>query len=376
VGRRRGTVEDLVTPPPGFWSGKRVLVLGHTGFKGAWLGLWLHRLGARVAGIALPPDGEPNLFAAAGLADVIETSYADIRDHDAVVRAVERIAPEVVFHLAAQSLVRLSYREPVATYATNVMGTVHVLAAAAATESVRCVVIVTSDKCYENREWLWAYREDEPLGGHDPYSSSKACAELVTAAWRRSFCGPGAARRLGIASARAGNVFGGGDWAEDRLVPDCMRALGEGRPIGIRNPGSTRPWQHVLDPLHGYLLLAERLWQAPDDYGAAWNFGPPEDDIRPVSWLADAIVRRWGDGASWEAVAGDSRHEATMLKVDAAKARARLGWSQRLPLATGLDWTVDWYRGYLAGQGARAMTEDQIARFELLPRPAAGEHAE
>jgi CDP-glucose 4,6-dehydratase len=376
VGGRQSAVEDMVRALPDFWSGKRVLVLGHTGFKGAWLGLWLHRLGARVAGIALPPEGERDLFAAAGLAQVIETTYADIRDLDAVTRTAERISPEVVFHLAAQSLVRRSYREPVATYATNVMGTVHVLAAAAATPSVRCVVIVTSDKCYENREWLWAYREDEPLGGHDPYSSSKACAELVTAAWRRSFCGPGAARPIGIASARAGNVFGGGDWAEDRLVPDCIRALGEGRPIGIRNPSSTRPWQHVLDPLHGYLLLAERLWHAPDEFGDAWNFGPPEDDIRPVSWLADAIVRRWGDGASWEVVAGDARHEATMLKVDAAKARVRLGWSQRLPLPAGLAWTVDWYRDCLAGHAAREVTEDQIARFERLPHPAARDSAE
>jgi CDP-glucose 4,6-dehydratase len=364
--QRNGAVEELVTPGPDFWAGKRVLVLGHTGFKGAWLSLWLHRLGASVFGLALPPTGEPNLFAAAALETLIDTTHADIRGLDAVTSAMERIQPEVVFHLAAQSLVRLSYREPVATYATNVMGTVHVLAAAQAAATVRAVVVVTSDKCYENHEWLWAYREDEPLGGHDPYSSSKACAELVTAAWRRSFCAPGGARQLGIASARAGNVFGGGDWAEDRLVPDCVRALASGRPIGIRNPRSTRPWQHVLDPLCGYLMLAERLWSEPEIYGEAWNFGPPEDDIRPVAWIASRIVRLWGDGARWEAISGDARHEATLLKVDAAKARARLGWSRRLPLDIGLDWTVEWYRAYSHGETARALTEHQIARFDNL----------
>jgi CDP-glucose 4,6-dehydratase len=361
-------MENLVGPQPGFWAGKRVLVLGHTGFKGAWLSLWLSRMGANVFGVSLPPADEPNLFTAAALEAAIDTRYADIRDLDAVTRAMERIQPELVFHLAAQSLVRLSYREPVATYATNVMGTVHVLAAAQATPSVRCVVVVTSDKCYENREWLWAYREDEKLGGHDPYSSSKACAELVTAAWRRSFCSPAGARQMAIASVRAGNVFGGGDWAEDRLVPDCMRALATPRPIGIRNPSATRPWQHVLDPLCGYLLLAERLWSEPETYSEAWNFGPSEGDIRPVAWIASRIVALWGDGARWEPVAGDQLHEAQLLKVDAAKARTRLGWSPRLTLETGLSWTVEWYRAHAQGGAARELTEIQIARFGELPR--------
>jgi len=363
VEQRNRAVENLVIPQAGFWAGKQVLVLGHTGFKGAWLSLWLRRLGASVFGVSLPPAGEPNLFAASALGSVIDTSYADIRDLDAVTRAMERIQPHIVFHLAAQSLVRRSYVEPVATYATNVMGTVHVLAAAQRAASVRCVVIVTSDKCYENREWLWAYREDEALGGHDPYSSSKACAELVTAAWRRSFCPPGGARQMGIASSRAGNVFGGGDWAEDRLVPDCMRALGDGRPIGIRNPRSSRPWQHVLDPLCGYLILAERLWDDPEAYGEPWNFGPPEADIRPVAWIASRIVELWGGGSRWETTAGDGRHEATLLKVDAAKARARLGWSQRLPLEVGLAWTVEWYRAYSQRRAVRELTENQIDRF-------------
>jgi CDP-glucose 4,6-dehydratase len=363
---REAAMEGMVIPRPSFWAGKRVLVLGHTGFKGAWLSLWLHRLGAAVFGLSLPPDREPNLFTAAALESAIDTTYVDIRDAEAVTDTMRRLQPEIVFHLAAQSLVRLSYDEPVATYATNVMGTVHVLAATDATMSVRSVVVVTSDKCYENREWLWAYREHDRLGGHDPYSSSKACAELVTAAWRRSFYGSSAARRMGIATVRAGNVFGGGDWAEDRLVPDCMRALAERRPIGIRNPRSIRPWQHVLDPLRGYLMLAERLWEEPQVYGAAWNFGPADEDIRPVAWIASRIVQLWGEDASWQGAAGDPRHEATLLKVDSANSRARLGWSQHLPLDVGLEWTVDWYRAHSRGESARDLTESQIDRFEGL----------
>jgi CDP-glucose 4,6-dehydratase len=366
VEQRHRAVEDVVMMAAGFWAGKRVLVLGHTGFKGSWLSLWLHRKGARVFGLSLPVEDRQCLFAAASLGSVVETVSGDIRDFAAVREAFERIEPRIVFHLAAQSLVRLSYREPVATYATNVMGTVHVLAAAAATPSVRSVIVVTSDKCYENREWLWAYRENEGLGGHDPYSSSKACAELVTAAWRRSFSGADADRRIGIASARAGNVIGGGDWAEDRLVPDCVRALSAGQPIGVRNPHATRPWQHVLDPLAGYMLLAERLWDEPEGYGEAWNFGPAEDDVRTVAWIATRVVERWGGDACWKAVAGDQQHEASFLKVDASKARARLGWRQRLRLETGLDWSVDWYRSVARGASARRLMAEQIARFEAL----------
>jgi CDP-glucose 4,6-dehydratase len=262
-------------------------------------------------------------------------------------------------------LVRLSYQEPVETYATNVMGTVHVLAAANAVESVRSVVVVTSDKCYENREWLWAYRENEAMGGHDPYSSSKGCAELVTSAWRASFCDP-ANRRLGIASARAGNVIGGGDWAKDRLLPDCVRALSKQQPIGIRNPASTRPWQHVLDPLCGYLILAERLTHEPEVYGEPWNFGPVEQDARPVAWIADHVVRAWGGNARWEKVGSDDLHEAHFLKVDASKARSRLSWSQALRLDAGLDWAVDWYKAFLGGQSALKLTEQQIDQFSKM----------
>ncbi len=352
---------DVRRPSRGFWSGKRVLVLGHTGFKGAWLSLWLRRLGANVEGLSLAPE-EPSLFAAAGLNKLIGSHYADIREQKAVTEIMQRTRPEIVFHLAAQSLVRRSYREPVETYATNVMGTVHVLAAAVAVESVRAAIVVTSDKCYENREWLWAYRENEPMGGHDPYSSSKGCAELVTAAWRNSFCGP-AKRDLGIASARAGNVIGGGDWAEDRLIPDCIRALKAGQAIGIRNPASVRPWQHVLDPLCGYLILAERLAENPDTYGEAWNFGPADTDTRPVGWIADRVVSIWGGSARWDKIAGDELHEANVLKIDASKARQCLGWSPALGLDGGIDWTANWYKKVLGGQPALAVTEEQIDRY-------------
>jgi len=356
-------VADVVRPSAAFWSGKRVLVLGHTGFKGAWLSLWLHHLGARVSGLSLPPD-KPSLYVAADLDRLIDGHYHDIRDRGAVKQAMEEVQPEIVLHLAAQSLVRRSYTEPVETYATNVMGTVHVLAAASAVSSVRSVIVVTSDKCYENREWFWAYREDERMGGHDPYSSSKGCAELVTAAWRKSF--GEAPRPFGIASARAGNVVGGGDWAADRLVPDCIRALGVGQVIGIRNPASTRPWQHVLDPLSGYLLLAERVTEDRKAFGDGWNFGPVDEDTRPVSWVADRIVAAWGGSARWSTVGSNTLHEAHLLKLDASKARAQLGWRQLLRLDEGLRWTVDWYRKFLDGSPALMLTEAQIDEYSKL----------
>lgn len=320
-------------------------------------------MGAKVSGCSLPAE-DPSLFSAAGLSAIVDNHYVDIRDCTAVHAVMEAVQPEVIFHLAAQSLVRLSYEEPIETYATNVMGTVHVLAAATAVRSARAAIVVTSDKCYENREWLWAYREDEPMGGHDPYSSSKGCAELVTAAWRKSFCKDG--QSLGIASVRAGNVIGGGDWARDRLVPDCVRALSGNQVIGIRNPASTRPWQHVLDPLCGYIVLAERLASEPTNYAEAWNFGPFEEDAEPVGWIADRIVAAWGDQARWEKVAGDTLHEARYLKVDTSKARARLNWSPGLRLAAGLDWTVNWYKSFRQGQSALTLTENQIDRYSEL----------
>jgi CDP-glucose 4,6-dehydratase len=359
---------DVTGPSPDFWSRKRVLVLGHTGFKGSWLILWLRRLGAKADGLSLPPD-EPSLFNAAGLATLAGNHYGDIREAKSVMAVMQEAQPEIVFHLAAQSLVRRSYREPVETYATNVMGTVHVLAAASAVDSVRSVIVATSDKCYENRGLLHAYCEDEPLGGRDPYSSSKGCAELVTAAWRKSFCGP-TKRNLGVASARAGNVIGGGDWATDRLIPDCVRALKAGRRIGIRHPTSIRPWQHVLEPLRGYLLLAERLTERPESYAEAWNFGPLDEDARPVGWIADRIVSSWGGDARWEQVPDDELHEADMLKLDASKARRRLHWSPALRLEYAIDWTIAWYKKVLDGAPALVTTEDQIDRYSALAMAA------
>ena len=359
-------MEDVVTAAREFWRDRRVLVTGHTGFKGAWLSLWLRRLGARVTGFALPPTTSPNLFTLAAIERRIDSQLGDVRDPAAVDAVLARSRAEVVFHLAAQALVRRSYADPVGTYATNVMGTAHVLDAARRASGLRAVVVVTSDKCYENREWWWPYREDEAMGGHDPYSSSKGCAELVTAAWRRSFFLPDGAAPVGVGSARAGNVIGGGDWAEERLVPDCMRAFASGEPVVIRRPAAVRPWQHVLEPLSGYLALAERLSSDPRGFGEAWNFGPSTDEARPVAWVVDRLSRFWGDGARWEPDRGTHPHEAGLLQVDASKARARLGWTPRLSLEEGLRWTVDWYRRFGAGEDAAALTLDQIERFEAL----------
>ena len=355
TGVRGRDVEALLNPTREFWQGRRVLVLGHTGFKGAWLSLWLLRLGADVAGLSLPPPTQPSLFALAGLAALIPTDIGDIRVLPTVQTAMARWRPEIVFHLAAQALVRWSYREPVETYATNVMGTVHVLEAARVTQSVRGVVVVTSDKCYQNNEWPWAYRETEAMGGDDPYSSSKGCAELVAAAYRRSFF-------PAIATARAGNVIGGGDWAEDRLLPDCVRALTTDQPIAIRNKSAVRPWQHVLEPLCGYLLLAERL-AADNEFADAWNFGPADEDAMPVGWLASFVVREWGQRASWCEVPAEAVHEAGALKVDASRARAKLGWSPRLRLADALRWTIEWHRRLSAGDAALLLADEQLARY-------------
>jgi CDP-glucose 4,6-dehydratase len=353
----------------GFWRGKRVFVTGHTGFKGAWLCAWLERLGAGVFGLSLPPDDEPRLGPMIGLDRRIETAFADLRDPEPVARAMTGFAPDIVLHLAAQSLVRRSYRDPVGTVATNVMGTINLLEAMRRTPSVRAAVIVTSDKCYDNREWAWPYRETDPLGGADPYSASKACAELVTHAWRRSFFGGD--HKAALATARAGNVIGGGDWAADRLLPDCIAALTQGRPIEIRNPGATRPWQFVLDPVAGYLRLAEQLFEEGKVFTGAWNFGPTGDDVRSVAAIVDAVVAAWDartGGRSPGRIAAESAgpHEAGLLAVDASLARRHLGWTPRLTLDAALAWTVDWYQRQHAGAPAEALVDDQIAAYEQL----------
>ncbi len=343
-----------------FYRGKTVLVTGHTGFKGGWLAAWLKLLGARVIGYALEPDTEPNLFRVAAIADGMVSLRGDIRDLDAVTTAFRRYPPDIVIHNAAQALVRRSYRAPVETYETNVMGTVHVLEAARQTPSVRAIVVVTSDKCYQNRDESTGYQESDPLGGYDPYSSSKACAELVTAAYRQSF----AAERqgLGIASARAGNVIGGGDWAEDRLVPDLVRGIASGSPVTIRRPDAVRPWQHVLEPLRGYLQLAHCLWQHGPAYAGPWNFGPRDEDAITVADLARRLIARWGEGQLTIQPNPEAPHESSSLRLDTTKARSRLGWHPVLDLDQALAWSAEWYRAYYrnpasAGTGLDAQIE-------------------
>jgi CDP-glucose 4,6-dehydratase len=352
----------LTNPSPSFWRGKRVLVTGHTGFKGGWLCHWLLRLGASVGGLALAPDTEPNLFHQTRLDDRLDSTLLDIRDRDAVRAAVRAASPDIILHLAAQALVRRAYEDPVGTYATNVMGTAHLLEACRDAPAPRVFVSVTSDKCYLNREIGAPFRESDPLGGADPYSSSKAGAELVTAAYRDSFFAVGSPA-MGLASVRAGNVIGGGDWASDRLLPDCARAFAAGRPVELRNPRAVRPWQHVLEPLAGYLLLAERLW-SDLGFAEAWNFGPRESDARTVSDVVDAVARLWSIETGWTAQPGDHPHEAMQLRLDSTKARTRLGWTPRLPLDQALAWTVDWYRRAQAGEPAHALVDAQIAAYE------------
>ncbi len=342
---------------PGFWCDKRVLLTGHTGFKGSWMSLWLQSLGARVHGLALAPPQTHNLFTEARVGEGMAGTTGDIRDLATVASAMAAFRPDIVIHMAAQPLVRLSYAEPVETYATNVMGTVHVLEAVRRTPGVRVVVNVTTDKCYENKEWAWGYREDEPMGGHDPYSNSKGCSELVSAAYRNSFFQQGGPA---LATARAGNVIGGGDWASDRLVPDILRAFERDEPVIIRNPHSTRPWQHVLEPLSGYLTLAQHLWDDGEAFAEGWNLGPRDEDARPVQWIVEQLVDRWGHGARWQLDGSTHPHEANFLKLDISKARARLGWQPRWRLDAALGHIVAWHQAWLAREDVRALCLQQI----------------
>jgi CDP-glucose 4,6-dehydratase len=348
---------------PAFWQGKRVLLTGHTGFKGSWLSLWLQSMGAELHGLALTPPTTPNLFTVAQVASGMASStLGDIRDLATVQKAMQASQADIVIHMAAQPLVRLSYAEPVENYATNVMGTVHVLESARHTPNVKAVVVVTTDKCYENKEWAWGYREDEPMGGRDPYSNSKGCSELVTSAYRRSFFQD---KGIALASARAGNVIGGGDWAADRLVPDILRAFEQNQPVIIRNPHATRPWQHVLEPLSGYLALAERLYTDGQAFAEGWNFGPQDDDARPVQWIVEHMVSSWGNGASWQQDGGVHPHEANYLKLDISKAKARLDWQPRWPLATALAHITTWHQAWLANDDMKKLCLAQIHQYSL-----------
>lgn len=343
-----------------FWKGKKVLITGHTGFKGSWLSLVLQWAEAELIGLALAPPEGHNLFTLANIANNMTSQIGDVRDYKQVLSVIEEHQPELIIHMAAQPLVRYSYKNPIETYATNVMGTVHLLEAARQVGSVKAIVNVTTDKCYENKEWHWAYREEDTLGGFDPYSNSKACAELVTRAYRTSYFNTDA---IGLASARAGNVIGGGDWAEDRLIPDLIRACSINSPVSIRNPQAIRPWQHVMEPLTGYLALAEKLYNEPSIYADSWNFGPEEHDVQSVGWIADFIINRWHQPASWILEEGNHLHEANYLKLDSAKSKALLGWQPRWNLEKGLQETVEWYQAFFSRENMRDKTLTQIKHF-------------
>jgi len=348
-----------------FWRDKRVFLTGHTGFKGSWLCLWLSSLGATVTGYALEPPTDPSLYELAGVGKLVSSVIADVRDLERLKAEMAAFAPEIVIHMAAQPLVRDSYKVPVETYAINVMGTVHLLEAVRACPGVRAVVNVTTDKCYENREWVWGYRENEPMGGFDPYSNSKGCSELVTSSYRSSFFNPQRYSEHGVAlaSARAGNVIGGGDWAADRLIPDIIRSLLAGEAVRIRNPHAIRPWQHVLEPLSGYLTLAQKLYEEGAGYAEGWNFGPADSDAWPVERIVQRMCRQWGTEARYEIDRGEHPHEAHYLKLDCSKARSCLDWSPRWNLEKALDTIIAWTESYRAGDNLQQVCLEQIAEY-------------
>lgn len=350
-----------------FWKEKRVFITGHTGFKGSWLCLWLHALDANVTGFALRPPTEPSLFELCEMDRITKTILADVRDLETLRKEMAAASPEIIIHMAAQPLVRDSYKIPVETYAINVMGTVNLFEAVRSCKSVKAVINVTTDKCYENKEWVWGYRENEPLGGHDPYSNSKACSELVTSAYRNSYFNPRdfATHGVAVASARAGNVIGGGDWATDRLIPDCVRAILKGEKIIIRSPWAIRPWQHVLEPLSGYLTLAQKLYEDGARYAEAWNFGP-DDNARPVEWLVKRLCTKWGSGASYMIDKRNQPHEAHYLNLDCSKAKSELGWRPRWKLEKTVDSIIEWTHSYRKGDNVKDVSLKQIAEYSRI----------
>lgn len=350
-----------------FWRGKKVFITGHTGFKGSWLCLWLSLLGANVTGYALEPPTDPSLFELCGVDKLIKSYIADIRDGVTLKKTMAEAAPEIVIHMAAQALVRESYKNPVETYSTNVMGTVNLFESIRDCQSVKAVVNVTTDKCYENKEWPWGYRENEPMGGYDPYSNSKACSELVTSSYRSAFFNPKDYDIHGVAlgSARAGNVIGGGDWAADRLIPDCIRSLLDGQKIVIRSPQAIRPWQHVLEPLSGYLTLAQKLFEGGPRYAEAWNFGPDDNDCKPVEWIVRRMCAKWGSGSDYEIEGGEHPHEANYLKLDCSKAKAELGWYPNWNLETAIDMVIEWALSYKNGKVLKKVCLEQIDEYSI-----------
>lgn len=347
-----------------FWKGKKVFLTGHTGFKGSWLSLWLQNIGALVKGYSLDVNTQPSLFIEANIAKEMNSEIGDIRDLGCLTKSMTDFNPEILIHMAAQPLVRLSYKEPVETYSTNVIGTVNVLEAARKCKDLKAIVCVTTDKCYENKEWEWGYRENEPMGGHDPYSSSKGCAELVISAYRRSFFN--SKETASLASARAGNVIGGGDWSEDRLIPDILRAFEKSKPVVIRNPLSTRPWQHVLEPLSGYLVLAQELYLKGDEFAEGWNFGPKDEDCKSVNWILDEMVNNWGIGASWVLDKNNNPHEAGFLKLDCSKAQQKLKWEANWNLKYTINSIVNWYKIWISGGDIKDQCLQEIESYNSI----------
>lgn len=358
-------MEGLVMNPA-FWASKRVLITGHTGFKGSWLSLWLQSMGADLAGFALEPPTSPSLFVEGRVQEGLTHFIGDIRDLEKLQSAISKFKPEIIFHLAAQPLVRRSYADPVETYSTNVMGTVNLLEAVRQCQGVRAVVNVTSDKCYTNREWVWGYRENDAMGGYDPYSSSKGCAELVGAAYTTSFFNPADYHRHGVAlaSARAGNVIGGGDWAQDRLIPDIVQSFADGKALTIRNPNAIRPWQHVLEPLRGYISLAQQLYEQGPVFAEGWNFGPADSDAKTVQWIVERVANLWHEPVTWSIDKGDHPHEAQFLKLDVSKAARLLQWSPVMNLDGALKYTIPWYQDWIEGVDMRVATLSQIKLYQ------------
>lgn len=368
MGKRKGALENMGVISmidASFWQGKRVFITGHTGFKGSWLTLWLQSMGAVLKGFSLNPPTEPSLYESASVDNLIDSTIGDIRNFDQLHAAIAAFKPEIVFHMAAQPLVRLSYDQPIETYSTNVMGTVHLLEAVKRVGGVKAIVNITSDKCYENREWVWGYREHEAMGGYDPYSNSKGCAELVASAYRNSFFNEKdyAKHGVALASVRAGNVIGGGDWAKDRLIPDILRSFENQQTVIIRNPHAIRPWQHVLEPLSGYITIAQRLYEQGTVFAEGWNFGPREDDAMPVKFIVETIVKIWGDDAAWLLDGNEHPHEAHYLKLDCSKARMRLGWQPRWNLVETLERIVRWHKAWIAGEDMLELTRNEISEY-------------